>query len=201
MHNAQKSLNSETGSLEKSDLRGFAAQYRDAYPRLWTIAAGMIGDRAFAEDIVQEAAIIAIQKWDQFVDGTNFVAWMSQIVRNCAQNYLRKIHKRKTNPADPLLIDSRPASDAVQEAFPISTDQAPLSHDQVEFDDQVLRALNSLGGEARCCLLLRIVHHLSYSEICDLLQIPQGTAMSHVHRSKIILRQFLETPEIKNPKP
>ena len=72
--------------LNTIDRQYFAAQFRVVYPTLWRIAAGMIGDRTHAEDIVQEAAIIALDKLDSFTAGTNFAAWMAAIVRRCALN-------------------------------------------------------------------------------------------------------------------
>ena len=43
------------------DHREFARQYQAIYPRLWLIATGIVGDRTEAEDIVQEAAVIAFR--------------------------------------------------------------------------------------------------------------------------------------------
>ncbi len=175
------------------DDRTFAAQYQLAYPRLWLIAAGIIGDRTHAEDIVQEAAIIAWRKLDKFVPGSNLVAWMSEIVRRCALNYARKTSNRATVAADPRALDI--AKGRTQSEVSISSavsSSGTLSENQTEFDDQVLRALNSLSDVARCCLLLRTVQHLSYAEISQLMQIPEGTAMSHVHRSKAAVRRQLQ---------
>ena len=44
---------------------------------------------------------------------------------------------------------------------------------------------------ARACLLLRAVQDLDYSELSRLLGIPEGTAMSHVHRARNALRRAL----------
>ena len=70
--------------LDITDPEEFAAQYSRSYPRLILIAAGMIGDSVFAEDIVQEAAIIAFEKSAEFTSGSNFAAWIAEIVRRCA---------------------------------------------------------------------------------------------------------------------
>ena len=83
------------------DRSRFAALYHEAYPRLWMIAVGIVRDRAHAEDIVQEAALIGLRKLDQFTVGTNFAAWMSEIVRLCSLNYARKKHNRRTITSDP----------------------------------------------------------------------------------------------------
>jgi RNA polymerase sigma-70 factor (ECF subfamily) len=52
----------------------------------------------------------------------------------------------------------------------------------------MVHALHSLGETARCCLLLRTIEQMPYAQIAQLLEIPEGTAMSHVHRSRMTLR-------------
>ena len=63
--------------------------------------------------------------------------------------------------------------------------------DQSEFDDRLLRALSMLEETARTCLLLRTLSDMPYREISQILEIPEGTAMSHVHRSRQVLRAAL----------
>src|SRR5688572_16362863 len=55
----------------------FAAEYQKAYRVLWVVAAGVLGRSAGAEDVLQEAALLALKKVDQFQPGTHFVAWMA----------------------------------------------------------------------------------------------------------------------------
>jgi RNA polymerase sigma-70 factor (ECF subfamily) len=184
---------SRPGRREKLTPEAFVALYRDAYPRLYLIAAGIVGDRTQAEDIVQESAIIALEKLDQFETGSSFGAWLAEIVRRCSLNYARKLRKRKTIVSDPhLLEETREVHDTPPSAWPINDQTGSLASDQSHFDDELLRALNGISPEARCCLLLRVVQNLSYAEISELLQIPEGTAMSHVHRSKRTLRRAIE---------
>ena len=54
-----------------------------------------------------------------------------------------------------------------------------------------VRALAALAETARAALLLRTVLELDYATIARLLDIPEGTAMSHVHRSREALRRAL----------
>jgi RNA polymerase sigma-70 factor, ECF subfamily len=183
--------NSEDSSTDEG-LRDFIAQYRQAYPRLTTIAAAIAGDQIQAEDIVQEAAIIALEKLDEFQPGTNLVAWLAEIVRRCALNYRRKTQNRKTYAADPAsLVQLAQSSTLGVSASPIAEQTGDLLADQSEFDDEMIIALGRLSHDARSCLLLRTIHKLSYTEIAEIMQIPEGTAMSHVHRSKNELRNRL----------
>lgn len=176
------------------DVESFAAQLTSSYRRLWLIAAAINGDRTEADDIVQDAALVALRKLDEFTTGTSFLAWMSHIVRLTALNYLRKSNRQSTLPTDPLTLDRvSPLSPTNRsDANSTITQDGNLAHLQTDFDDDVLGALHSISDIGRACLLLRIVEQLSYGEIAETLQIPQGTAMSHVHRGREQLRQRLQ---------
>ena len=190
----------EAGSGPEADLQEFAAQYRSCYRRLTLVAAAVTGDRQSAEDLVQEAATIALGKWDQFQPGTSFGAWLAEIVRRCALNHRRKCQSRRTYAADPSVLSdlARPAPGAA-DASPLAAATGQMRPDQSAFDDEVTRALAELGEEARACLLLRSIERLPYAEISQLLNIPEGTAMSHVHRSKAALRKRL-SPDDSEPR-
>jgi RNA polymerase sigma-70 factor (ECF subfamily) len=183
----------ETAAPDRLDPDRFAALFQDAFGQLWLIAAAIIGDRVGAEDIVQEAALAALDKLEQFHPGTNFNAWLARFVRWHAFNYVRKQTGRNTLPADPHQLDLNSARDAT-ELPSLKTDlTGEIPEYQTHFDDEVVRALRAVGDTSRACMLLRTVHLLSYREIAELLEIPEGTAMSHVHRTRQVLRDRLRT--------
>ena len=68
----------------------FAGLFQRASRRLWCVAVGIVGNGAQAEDIVQEAASIALEKLTQFDPHSSFDAWMAQIVRFVAMNERRR---------------------------------------------------------------------------------------------------------------
>jgi RNA polymerase sigma-70 factor (ECF subfamily) len=168
----------------------FAQRYEESRRTLWYIAAAILGDRTLAHDVVQEAAAIAMTKLSDFDSTTNFTAWMGQIVRFVALNEARGRQRRRTTLASPDLASGvlqgnpHPSSAA-------GSVGAPVIGDLEGFDDYVKAALISLDETARTCLVLRIVHGMAYSEISKALSIPEGTAMSHVHRSRLALRDRL----------
>ncbi|MEP0843102.1 MAG: RNA polymerase sigma factor [Phycisphaerae bacterium] len=159
---------------------------------LWLIAVGIVGDRARAEDVVQEAAIVALGKLEQFQAGTNFTAWMGQIVRFVALNHARKEQKASlVHDREALEQSIRSDRSNGQSGELRLTRRGELPPDQEWFDDRVVRALKAVAEIPRACLLLRTVEGLEYSEIARLLGIPEGTAMSHVHRTRRMLRERL----------
>lgn len=168
-------------------------RFQESYRVLWLIAVGVIGDASLAEDVVQEAAIIALGKLDKYKPGTNFTAWTGQIVRNVARNRARRERRHRAAVTDPTLMEGQPAP-----AGPNREDSwrgvslgESSAEEQRLFDQHVLQALGGVGEVARACLLLRTLEGLEYSEISRLLEIPEGTAMSHVHRTRQYLRDRL----------
>ncbi len=156
----------------------FARLYEANWRSLWCVAAAVLSDRSQAEDAVQEAAVIAMQKLHEFEPTTSFLAWMSRIVRYVSLNEGRRRARRRAAPlnlADPEGATPPPPRD--------------------EFDAALERAVGDLDETARACLLLRIVAGLSYKHIAATLAIPEGTAMSHVHRSRQALRARLSAPQ------
>ncbi len=158
----------------------FAAAFDVHWRTLWSIAAAVMNDRIGAEDAVQEAALIAMDKLDQFDSNTNFVAWMGSIVRYTALNHARRKGR-----------DARAAR--VEDANP----SARVASTPEQLDPRFATALDVLDPIARACLVLRTMNDLSYREIATALEIPEGTAMSHVHRSRATLRQLLASPSNK----
>jgi RNA polymerase sigma-70 factor (ECF subfamily) len=178
---------------DRLDRDRFAALFEKAYAQLWLIATAIVGDRSGAEDIVQESALAAWEKHDQFQPGTNFNAWLARFVRWHALNYVRKQAGRNTHPADPRQLDLSVAEPPA-ETLDLKQDTAGgLPEYQLHFDDEVTRALRSVSEIGRACMLLRTVHQLSYREISQLLEIPEGTAMSQVHRTRQLLRERLKS--------
>jgi RNA polymerase sigma-70 factor, ECF subfamily len=178
------------GSPAKLD---FAREYENAYRVLWVVAAGVLGRSGGAEDVVQEAALLALRKVGEFEPGTHFVAWMAQMVRFVALNHLRKRSRNATVPLDETGVGARilPGETGLSDRELQLTDRGELPAGQTSFDDELMHGLESLTDVARACLLLRTLEGLDYEQIGRVLGIPQGTAMSHVHRSRMKLREQL----------
>lgn len=156
----------------------FATLFRESSRVLWCVAVGVVGDRAHGEDIVQEAALVALGKLDTFRPGTSFAAWMGQTVRYLALNHRRKVQRRR------VALDAEGAQ--------LAPASLPATDAQTTFDRSVSNALAELSESQRTCLLLKTVVELEYAEIAELLEMPAGTAMSHVSRARAKMRTLLE---------
>lgn len=78
-----------------------AFRYRDA---LTAHAFALLRDWTQAEDAVQDAFVVVMNRWNDFVPGTAFYPWLRQIVRNKSLEALRA-RARKPTPLQAALLD------------------------------------------------------------------------------------------------
>lgn len=171
----------------------FAARFENAWPTLWFIATAVLNDRSAADDVLQEAAMVALDKLSQFDSTTNFTAWMGRIVRFIALNHARRRVRNGGSGVDVqgLEVEVKRARPAQASMLLNGHGELNAENGAANFDDQLLAALNTLDDTARACLLLRTLMDMPYREISLALDIAEGTAMSHVHRARAALRDRL----------
>ncbi len=182
------------------DPQEFARLYEQHWRVLWCAAVGVVSDRTLAQDIVQQAAVVGLERLNAFDRNTSFVAWMMQIVRNIALNEGRKRGRRRTGLADSATLDAGEGRNISGSAGAgVLTGRGQVAAGAEPFDDDLLRALDDLDETARGCLLMRVVLDMPYRQIALALGIPEGTAASHVHRARASLRTTLSSAEGRRP--
>jgi RNA polymerase sigma-70 factor, ECF subfamily len=147
----------------------------DAY----TLAVWLTGNRADAEDVVQDACLQAFHAIKSLAGG-NARAWILTIVRRSAYAWLRKnrqaalVTVEETEAVEPAQAAARDAQIETPEALLIAkTDAARLE-----------REMAALPIAFRETLVLRDVHGLSYHEIAKVTDVPIGTVMSRLVRGR-----------------
>ncbi|MFK7768070.1 MAG: sigma-70 family RNA polymerase sigma factor [Mariniblastus sp.] len=82
----------------------------DCRSELIAYARSLLGNYAAAEDVLQEAMIVVVKKFDQFQEGTSILAWCRSIVR------IEVLRAKQKYQRDRSLVD-RLLDDAVEAAF------------------------------------------------------------------------------------
>ncbi|MBL8762715.1 MAG: RNA polymerase sigma factor [Phycisphaerae bacterium] len=166
----------------------FAEHYQRTHRILWCIAAAVVRSPAHVEDALQDAVLVGLQKLDEFDRSTSFAAWMGQIVKYVSLNQARRQIRHRHQSEDAMAeLSIRMKGHAGSQI----DGRGSVHPDQSAFDDRVMGALRGLEPDARACLLLRTITGLSYREIALALAVPEGTAMSHVHRARLAMRNEL----------
>jgi len=147
--------------------------------------------RADAEDLVQDAALLACRGFASFQTGTNFRAWFSRILTNCFYSKYRKRQREGTpvelDEAPELYLYSQSAAAGLHER---SDDPATALMARLD-TEQVSAAIESLPEEYRVAATLYFVQDFSYQEIAEVLGVPVGTVRSRLHRGRRILQKTL----------
>ena len=144
-------------------------------PRLRRYARAMLGNRAAADDLVQDTLERAWARHALWRVGSDLRAWLFSIMHNLRVDQLRR-------PSAPLhSIDD--------EDFEVPT--RATQNDRLEVRD-LESALCQLPDEQREVLLLVALEDLGYAEIASTLGIPVGTVMSRLARGRERLRLLME---------
>lgn len=158
------------------------------YQRLaFSVAFRMLGGRADAEDIAQQAFVDAFNALDRF-DGDGrkhaFSTWLLRIAVNRSKDVLKS--KRRTE--EPLERDVRGGEAAF--AYDPQTPEANASSG--ERRERLEAALLKLPTKYREVLILKDAEDLSYEEIRGILQLPITTLKIRVVRARAQLRELME---------
>lgn len=130
--------------------------------RCFRLAAVMLGNRADAEDAVEDAALRAWQHFASLRDDGRFDAWFSRIVVNVCRDRLRE---RRDGPSA-LAFDPPSDADPIGE----SVERAALDE-----------ALAALTPEHRAVIALHYLEGLTVDQIADRIGIRAGTVKSRLH--------------------
>src|SRR5260370_28907694 len=122
-----------------------------------------------AEDLVQEALLLAWRGFHQLEAGTNARAWLFRILINAHHGQLRK-----TRSAFPTV-----------ELHPEVAAAAPAQSELLE----VTQAVDRLAVDHRSVLLLSVVEGFTCREIAEILAVPMGTVMSRLSRAREAMRE------------
>ncbi len=166
-------------SAERLPSESFEQLAMPLFERLYNFACWLTGDRAEAEDLVQETYAKALKGFSSFQPGTNFRAWIYRILRNAFLNSRTGLKAAATVPID---------ADGEEKVLP-SVEQTPESILLQRSDSALVQqALEQLPLPHREILLLCEVEEMSYQEIATALAIPIGTVMSRLSRARQALR-------------
>lgn len=152
------------------------------------IVATAASSQALADDVLQEAAIVGLRRFNRFRRGTDFRAWMAAIVRNTARNMLRERRRRDAREAAVAKPDQHPTA---SEPVAVRIQRDGVADLEGVFDAALNEALAELGEVTRACLLLRVVLDEPYAHIAAVMRIKEATARAHVHRGRTALRARL----------
>jgi RNA polymerase sigma-70 factor (ECF subfamily) len=149
--------------------------YRAEYGRCVATLTRVLGDIGLAEEAVQDAFAVAVQKWD--VLPPNPGAWIVTTARNRAIDRLRRESTREARHAQALLLHQ--SDDEPEEVGPVRDDQLRL----------IFTCCHpALSPLAQTALTLRLLGGLEVPEIARAYVVPEATISQRIVRAKKKIR-------------
>lgn len=159
------------------------ARYYDA---CWRFAYHMLGERADAEDVVQDTLLRAYLAIGRYDERDQFRGWLFRILTNQCRNFLTSRGRRTRRfVQDDLAIEAAPAP-------------PPGLASGVE-DAVVLRALAQLDPLQREALLLKYAEGLEYAEMSAMTGAGESALKMRVKRGSERLRTLLANVRDERP--
>ena len=178
----------ETEALIQRCLRGDQVAWerivRLHWRRVFNVAYKFVGKHDEAEDLTQDIFLKIFKSLDTFDRRANFQTWLISVSRNLCIDHYRSVRKeRQTIDRD---VDANELSPAAAEPGPIAAleqrDRVTLLRD----------ALTSLPESLRTAVIMRDIQELSYQEIADHLNLPEGTVKSRINRGRTELARQVQ---------
>jgi len=158
------------------DQARFARVVLPHLPDAYALACWLTGNRADAEDVVQDACLRAFRGIAGFREG-NARAWVLTIVRHTAYNWLGK-----NRPATLVVTDDVEGIEGAE----IASGDAEAETEMIAKADaaRLQAAIEKLPPPFRETLVLRDLQGLDYREIAKVTGVPIGTVMSRLARAR-----------------
>lgn len=157
------------------DLEAFRELLRVHQARVFSIALRFTGQRADAEELLQDVFLQLHGSLAQIASSDHLKHWLLRAVTHrCIDRLRREGRRPRTVPMDGLSAASEP------QAHQAETD--PLANARLR------ELLLELAPDARAVVLLRFQEDLDLADIATVLAIPLSTVKSHLRRSLDWLR-------------
>ena len=161
---------------EESD-EAFNELYKEMFRPMYLLAASLIKNASYAEDITQEVFITARKIAIRYRRGSNGCSWLFSITRNLCMHHLRNESAKSKNEntdCDHGYVDS---------AF-----------DMIVVAD----ALNILNAREREIVVLHVFGGFSLTEFADAIKSSYGTVLWRYHKAKKQLKNYYTERGVSN---
>lgn len=168
------------------DAGAFEILVRRHEQRVFRVLLRMLGTREEAEDVAQETFLSLHRHGHRFRGESRFSTFLYRVAVNAALNRKRSLSRTRARAED---VAQR---HAVGQELPWQPRDPEDAAAGAETQLAVQRALMELPAALRTSVVLYDLEGLSYSEIARILELPEGTVKSRIHRARQGLRELLQ---------
>ncbi len=157
------------------DVEAFGRLVRDHSGLVYRVAMRICGEGE-AQDASQEVWVRVWKNIKNFRGGSAFSTWLYKVtVNTCLTSREREARREMREYVSELpFLPEPPGGDADPETAALNTERR----------EEIQEALAHVRADHRAALVLRHMEGLSYAEIAEILEVPDGTAKGWVSRGR-----------------
>jgi RNA polymerase sigma factor (sigma-70 family) len=167
----------------QSEPAAFEPLLQRYWPSMTRLCQRLLGPTHEAQDVAQEAAIVAFFNLAQLQNPAHFGAWLLAIAANLARTSLRR-HR-------PISLDALVQQEGLVVLWPPSAPTPEVTVLAREVHDAVVAALNALSPANRDVAIGFFLDGYSYTELAELLGVPLSTVKGRIFKGRRQLQQTL----------
>jgi RNA polymerase sigma-70 factor (ECF subfamily) len=160
--------------------REFEARLHDSSRLAFRVALSVLRQREDAEDVAQEAFLRAHRSFNAIRDRDRFRAWLVRTTFRLALDW-RRGEQRRTRREDAVAMDA-----------PSGTTSLEQDAMHGELRTQVADAVAGLPEKLRLVMVLVAIEEQDLAAVARLLELPEGTVKSRLHRARRELAERLK---------
>ncbi len=176
--------------IHHGDLLAFNQLFKRYQDSVYRFACYLTQNRGQADDLFQDAWLRVVKYLPSKNDVRNFRAWIFRITTNLHRDEIRKRRIRKPfwslrTVTDDYGDDNR--KHRHQNVIPMTADYI----ENIELGPAITRAISRLPLKQRRIFILKEIEGFKHKEISDILNLPEGTVKSLLHRAVKFLQREL----------
>jgi len=153
--------------------------------RVFNIAYKFVARLDEAEDLTQEIFVKLFRALATYDRRAQFDTWLTRVSRNLCIDHYRRRRREEATFTDEVDLDTIQIDELVS--------RPDVTLEQRDHIAIVRRALSKLPPTYREAVALRDIHELSYEQISERLQLPEGTVKSRINRGRKELARHLRS--------
>ena len=177
---ANEEIEALIGRVAMRDQKAFAVLYKRTSSKLLGVSLRIVGNKADAEEILQEVYVRIWQRAEQFAASEGpAIPWLTAVARNRAIDFVR---------------GRKPVADEIDSAYDLA-DLEPDPEEQAIVKGEgrrIDRCMEELEADRARAVRSAYVEGLSYQELADQHAVPLNTMRTWLRRSLIRLRECMD---------
>lgn len=170
---------------QSGELAAFGELVQRYQERIYNLSLRMLGTYEDARDASQETFVKAFRCLPGFNFQSSFATWLYKVSTNVCLDIIRRRSREQLHNLPPGEENTR--GDSLRDSRP-GPEEMCLKREKI---NELKRAVADLPDGYRVALVLHHYQGLSYRQVAEVMELPEKTVATRIHRAKTMLREKL----------